>query len=167
MKKLFALGAALLLALAAASSAAANPPEVQVRSFDINFSGPSPCGFPISLDGWVEVRTTTFFDADGRPIRRTDLNKAVIAWVGPTGLVAWNQQSWISMVDLIAGTQTITGTLQRFVAPGVGVLQNDVGRLILDISGPPGPPVVLFDRGGQDSIFEPGRWDSVCAYLAG
>ena len=65
------------------------------------------------------------------------------------------------------GTQTITGTLSRVVGPCVGVLQNDVGQLVLQIGGPGVPPVVLFESGGQDSILQPGAWDSVCAYIAG
>ena len=168
MRRLSVLAATLLVALAAATSAAANAPEVQVSHWDMNGVSSWPCGFPIAVDGWVEVTTTKFFDADGASIRQTDQNRAEFTWVGPTGLVVWNTQGWNSSVDLLAGTQTITGTVSRIVGPGVGVLQNDVGRLVYQIRGPGVPPVVLFDRGGQDSIFEqPGAWDSVCVYLAG
>lgn len=167
MRRLSVLAASLLVALAAATSAAANAPEVQASRSDQNYVGSWPCGFPIAVDGWVDVTGTTFFDADGAPIRRATKNRAVFTWVGPTGLVASYDQSWNSNHDLLAETQTITGALSRVVAPGVGVLLNDVGRLVLQLGGPPLPMVVLFDRGGQDSIFEPGIWDPVCAYLAG
>jgi hypothetical protein len=167
MRRLSVLAALLLVALGAATSAAANDPEVQVSHWDTNYVSSWPCGFPIAVDGWVEVTTTTFFDADGAPIRSAAKNRAEFIWVGPTGLVVWNDQSWNSSVDLLARTQTITGALSRVVGPGVGVLLNDVGRLVLQMGGPGVPSVVLSDKGGQDSILEPGAWDSVCAYLAG
>jgi len=167
MRRLLVLAAALGVALAAATSAAANSPEVQVSRFDSNYLSSWPCGFPIAVNGWVEVTTTTFFDADGAPVRSAARNRAAFTWAGPTGLVVSHDQSWNSTVDLLAGTQTITGALSRVVGPGVGVLQNDVGLLVLQIGGPGVPPVTLFDRGGQESILEPGAWDPVCAYLAG
>jgi hypothetical protein len=167
MRLLSVLAALLFVALAAATAAAANAPDSQVSRVDMNYVSSWPCGFPIAVDGWVEVTGKTFFDADGAPIRRADRNRAAFTWVGPTGRVVWHDQSWNSTVDLVAGTQTITGSLSRVVGPGVGVLLNDVGRLVLQLGGPPLPLVVLFDRGGQDSILEPGVWDPVCAYLAG
>ena len=167
MRRLFVLAALLFVALSAATSAAANAPQVQVSRWDMSYVSSWPCGFPIAVDGWVEVTTTTFFDADGAEIRSAARNKAVFGWVGPTGLVVWHEQSFNSTVDLLAGTQTTTGPLSRVVGPGVGVLLNDVGRLVLQIGGPGVPPATLFDRGGQDSIFEPGAWDAVCEYLAG
>ncbi|HET9084758.1 MAG TPA: hypothetical protein VFN41_10190 [Candidatus Limnocylindrales bacterium] len=161
------LAASLLVALTAATSAAANAPAVQAFRMDFDYVDTWTCGFPIAVDGWLEVTTRTFVDADGAPIRSATRNTAVFTWVGPTGFVVSNHQGWNSSVDLIAGTQTITGVLTRVVGPSVGLLLNDVGRLVLQVGGPPGPPVVLFDKGGQDSIFEPGVWDPVCAYLAG
>jgi hypothetical protein len=167
MRKVFVLAAALCVALAAATAATANAPEVQEWRADMHLVSSWPCGFPIAVDGWVEVTTTTFFDADGAAIRSADRNRAAFTWVGPTGLVVWNTQVWNSSVDLLAGTQTMTGATSRVVGPGVGVLQSDVGRLVLQIGSPGVPPVVLFESGGKDSIFEPGAWDAVCAYLAG
>jgi len=167
MRRLSVLAALLLVAFAAATSAAANAPEVHVSHWDMSYVSSWPCGFPIAVDGWVEVTTTTFFDADGAPIRSTAKNRAEFTWVGPTGLVARHEQSFNSALDLLTGTQTTTGPLSRVVGPGVGVLLNDVGRLVLQIGSPGVPSVVLSDKGGQDSILEPGAWDSVCAYLAG
>ena len=118
--RLLVLAAALCLALAAATSAAANAPEVQAFHMDFNYVDTSPCGFPVAVDGWLDVTTTTFVDADGAPTRSATRNRAEFTWVGPTGLVAWNDHAWNSSVDPLAATQTITGVLTRVVGPSVG-----------------------------------------------
>ena len=170
MRRLSVLAAMLLVALAAAIPAAADAPVVSVERWEQSDVSLSPCGFPIAVDGWVEQTRRYWSDGTVAGSRSIVWIRAEFTWVGPTGRVAWLDQSWQSYVEGPPAKQTITGVLTRVLAPGVGVLVNDVGRLILPLVPPPPPPApqpVLFDRGGQDSIFEPGVWDPVCAYLAG
>ena len=156
MTRLSVLTASLLVALAAATGRGERL-EAQTFRMDFDYVDTSPCGFPVAVDGWL-ASTTTFVDADGAPIRRATRNQPRSLRVGLTGLVAWNNHAWNSSIDAPAGTQTIT-VLTASSARASAFLLNDVGRLVLqlaDLRGLRSP----FESGGQDSIFEPGVWDS-------
>jgi hypothetical protein len=169
MRRLSVLAGALLGALAVAASAAADAPVVQVQRWEQSYVTSSPCGFPVAVDGWVEQTHRTWSDGTVAGTRTVSWIRAEFTWLAPSGRAVRIDQNWKSETEMFGSpsTQTITGVLTRVVGPGAGVLLNDVGRLVLALGGgAPGPPVVLSDHGGQDSIFEPGVWDPVCSYLA-
>lgn len=166
MRKLLVLAAVLAVALVAVSSAASNAPDVKEGHYAWSGVDSSLCGFPLAVQGSVDLTTTTFFDSAGTPIRTQTLARAEGTYVGPTGLRARYDQVMNSTIDRRTAIQTVTGVTTRVIAPGVGVLLNDVGRLVLQTVPPPGVPIVLSES-GQHPIWTPGAWDPVCAYLAG
>ena len=166
MRKLVVLSASVLLALAVVGPAAGTTPLRSSQHWEWGAVSTWLCGFDVWSDGWADVTTTTFLDATGTPIRDEVLSRAGGTYVGPTGLVARYDQAMNSSIDLATGVQSVSGATTRVVAPGGGVLLNDVGRLVFQTAPPGEMPTVLFSA-GQHPTWEPGAWDPVCDYLSG
>lgn len=92
---------------------------------------------------------TTFYDASGQPTRQ------VIQWThlsndanSVTGKTIHEHGTFTETLDLVAGTDTVTGRLEIATEPGSGVVIQDVGRIVLDASG----NVVFLTPSGRRSI---------------
>jgi hypothetical protein len=125
--------ATLAACLVAAGAAAASPPahEALVPEAD---PGVIDCGtFEDNFVDFFSGTVTTFFDADGNPVRlvfhvehhSNDVNSV-------TGLAIQEHGHFTASVDLVTGTLTITGNSEVANRPGVGVVVQDVGRAVFD-----------------------------------
>ena len=160
------------LTLALIASAAAGPIAVAAADGEriVRFTstdGPffnvfEPCGALESVT--VTVRGMDIFDAGGSFIRsRTHFfyNSVV---TGPTGtsiaLDAHQNQKLTA-----AGVLTLTGQGANVRAPGIGVLYQDVGRLVVDVSGPfPGETLFASAKAVSFEAFDPDKLGAaICA----
>ena len=131
--------------LAGAGAASAQPPERFVLSEQD--PGVIDCGdFEDHFTDFFEGRGTTFFGAGGVPVRTvlnvehhsTDTNSV-------TGLTIHEHGHFTITFDLGTGTVTVTGNQEVANRPGVGVVVQDTGRLVLDADGN-----VVFFAGGRN-----------------
>ena len=136
-----ALGATLslasLAALSAATTAAAAVPT-RDRITQVLHSG-APCPSGVVLRGLFDVirDVTTFYDADGTPVRRLSVNSAEGTWTNPT-TGAWLSATVVRQIhtDLTTGESFSTGTNSRTWLPGGGgVAIGGAGRTVFDAAG--------------------------------
>jgi hypothetical protein len=125
--------ATLVACLVAAGGASASPPVREALVPEAN-PGVIDCGtFEDNFVDFFSGTVTTFFDADGNPVRlvfhiehhSNDVNSV-------TGLAIQEHGHFTASVDLATGTLTITGNSEVANRPGVGVVVQDVGRAVFD-----------------------------------
>ena len=101
------------------------------------FSGTdSPCPFDITFTGTGIVRTTTFFDNAGTPVRQSvhgALTHSLFSAPGSRTLIA-NGPAPVH-VDLAGGQSVVTGNEVIFQLPGAGIVFGQAGRLVIGADG--------------------------------
>ena len=168
MRRFIALAAVLAVALAFASTAAADQPIIFEQSFAVttpspNFSCvPYGYGFTVLATFEGERRHIQFFDEgvlvkeirhvrfEGTLYKSTDLSKT-IPYAG----------AFTRTFDVDARTITFTGLFRYSRTDRSGMLAVDAGRTVVSTAVLP-PPPPLFDAGPAGADYEA----AVCAYLA-
>jgi hypothetical protein len=130
--------------LASPAGASARTPE----QFTVSFTSPGTvdCGtFQDQFTDFFDGAGTTYFDSTGNPIR------IVIHWEhhsndtnSVTGLTLHEHGHFTETIDLLAGTDTITGNQEIMNRPGTGVVVQDVGKVVIDADGN-----IVFFAGGR------------------
>jgi hypothetical protein len=132
---LWILTALTVAGLAGATPAAADQPVRTQVIFDDLTINDETCGFLIVevFDG--TVTTTTFFDAEGDPVRIQVQAFFQGTLTNPaTGESIRGQQQLVIFRDFEAPTErTWAGLRFRAVFPGAGALLLDAGRLVFDV----------------------------------
>jgi hypothetical protein len=146
-RSLAAMGAVALISaigLLGPSASSAMAPE----KFSFSFSNPgvTDCGaFEDQFTDFFAARGVTYFDSAGDPIR------IVIHWEhhsndtnSVTGLTLHEHGHFTETIDLLSGTDTITGNEEVMNRPGTGVVVQDVGKVVYDEDGN-----LIFFAGGR------------------
>jgi hypothetical protein len=130
--------------LASPAGASARTPE----RFTVSFATPGTvdCGtFQDQFTDFFDGAVTTYFDSAGNPIR------IVVHWEhhsndtnSVTGLTLHEHGHFTEVIDLLAGTDTITGNQEIMNRPGTGVVVQDVGKVVIDADGN-----IVFFAGGR------------------
>lgn len=129
------------------STAAAAVPTRTAFSF--SNPGVTDCGaFTDEYTDFFDARLTVFLDSGGNPTR------VVIHWEhhsndvnSVSGLTLHEHGDFTETIDLLAGTDTITGNEEIMNRPGSGVVVQDVGKVVYDGDG----SLVFFAGGRQRS----------------
>lgn len=126
-------GSALALGAWAPASAAA--PE----RFPVEFHGTGTVDCGTFQDNYVDDMTgqgSVFFDEAGNPIR------VVIHWThtstdtnSVTGLSLHEHGHFTETIDLVTGSDTLTGNQEVMNRPGFGAILADTGRQVYDANG--------------------------------
>jgi hypothetical protein len=152
-------------ALAVVAGAGATPPTREVLPV-LDYEFPVDCSlygfaFTLNVQGeatrWVE----TFYDAAGNPVRivnhdttnETNTNSV-------SGKTLRATARLVETLDLVAGTRTVVGQEFRMIDPGLGVVIQDMGRVVFDA-----PFHVWFEAGHHEALH--GNLDQLaCTALA-
>ena len=132
-----------------ASPASARPPQREV----VPGSGSlvlADCGDGVLLtETFTEVHTfTTFFDASGNPVRvQTHENFDGVITNSASGNTYRDPGHWTIVEDLVNGTGTLHGEFYAIVAPGLGMIIQDTGRITFDADGN-----VIFQAGPHEVL---------------
>jgi hypothetical protein len=130
--------------LTSPAGASARTPE----RFAVSLTNPGTvdCGtFQDHFTDFFDGTGTTYFDSTGNPIRivlhvehhSNDTNSV-------TGLTLHEHGHFTDTIDLLAGTDTITGNQEIINRPGTGVVVQDVGKIVYDADGN-----IVFFAGGR------------------
>lgn len=147
--------------LSAAFPALAQMPD----RFEFSDSSPGTidCGtFEDQFTDFVDAVGTVYFDQSGEPVRiaihwehhSNDTNSV-------TGLTLHEHGHFTETIDLLSGTDTITGNEEVMNRPGTGVVVQDVGKVVYDADG----NLVFFAGGRNHSEVLLGD-EVLCAALA-
>ena len=121
-----------------------------------------PCGtFTIhaTYTGWV--RTTTFFDQSGTPVKlKIEVNIQGTATNLQTGKTVNDYEIFIVVVDLTTGGVTINGTPAHVTAPGEGIIIQDTGTITYDAEGH-----ITFEAGPHNQA-DQGALEAYCSALS-
>ena len=128
----------------------------QPERFTVSFTAPGTidCGtFEDQFTDFFDGAGATYFDSAGNPIR------IVVRWEhhsngtnSATGLTLHEHGHFTETIDLLTGTDTITGNEEIMNRPGSGVVVQDVGKVVIDAGG----NVVFFAGGHKHSEVLPG-----------
>ena len=125
-------------------AAQASPPTVTVEPFELvqviapgepMIFGTNPCPFTITLHHQGTLITTTFFDADGTPIRLLGRSKAFTETYSANGRSLSTKSVASARLEAEANdevTYTGRGNQRHLHLPGVGLLLAQAGRFVLD-----------------------------------
>ena len=116
-------------------SASALAPDRQPISFVGH--GVIDCGtFVDAFDDFFNGFETIYFDQAGDPIRDVlNLEHHSNDSNSLTGLVVHEHGHFMVSFDLLTGTATVTGNQEIITRPGIGVVLQDVGRVVFDVNG--------------------------------
>ena len=157
--------AGVVLALATAGIAAADPPDIQlvpINATNVPW-GPSCGAEPIRASFAGTRRVERFFEDGTLVLERRHVRADGTITLPSTGVTLPYEVDFTFTVDPIARTGTITGQQAHVIVPGGGgVVFRNSGRLIEDLSQFP-PPIL--DEAGIHDYFDPGGLDEVCAAL--
>jgi hypothetical protein len=98
------------------------------------FSYTVPCeGFELVGVGQERLRISTFFDRFGDPVRM----QIHVAYDGTltrpgSNLVLSDPQYAMLQSDLRKGTDTYVGLIYKLTIPGMGIVYQDMGRIVFD-----------------------------------
>ena len=126
-----AIAAALIALIAAAAAGAGQRPQ-DVFTFSDPFDGDFDCGtFVATFSGHDDGRVTTWFNADGDPIKQIGQIKSFETDVNPITKKSIEVTTNLMVhVDFVAGTTTLTGVRNLATEPGAGVVVQHVGRVV-------------------------------------
>jgi hypothetical protein len=124
-------------------TAVASPPTVTVEPYELVeviapgeplIFGTNPCPFAITVHHQGTFVTTTFFDAQGTPIRLLGRSKAFTETYSANGHSISTRSVATVRIEAINDEITITGRgNQRHIhVPGVGLLLAQAGRFAID-----------------------------------
>lgn len=154
---LASLAFAVLCVVAMAGPALATTPTVVEEQFTRVLNNHCP-DFPIRTTFWVDRRTTTYYDADGTPIRREifgnfpgQVQNVLTGYTLPAANVR------VITIDLLTGEQKSRGTNVHIWGPN-GTVQLTAGIQEFDASG-----ALVFSGGRLDMPASP----ALCEALAG
>jgi hypothetical protein len=156
----FLLG--LILPLAFAATAAAVQPTTTTQQFHRSSPHFLSCpGFDVVAEFDLTRVSTTFYDADGNPIRIA----RHLGYVGTlsnvaTGKSLADEGNVLITIDLVAGTTTFDGKGRVDTVPGLGVVFHVSGRMMFDADGD-----LVFEAGPHDDLDN--NLGGLCSYLAG
>jgi hypothetical protein len=134
--------AAIGLALVTSLPAAALPPEhFPPEQVDETFVLEGVCDFPVEIHVTGTVRHSHYFDQDGNEIRDITVfpNFKITITNLETGESLTTPSPGVETVELNpdgSATITLTGLLGRLAVPGVGIVAQDVGRIVFFFSDP-------------------------------
>jgi hypothetical protein len=148
MRRSMAMAAAVALTSAAGllGPAAASATAPERTAFSFSNPGVTDCGtFEDQFTDFFDAKAVTYFDSAGNPIRfvihwehhSNDTNSA-------TGLTLHEHGHFTERIDLVSGTDTITGNEEIMNRPGTGVVVQDVGKVVYDADGN-----LIFFAGGR------------------
>lgn len=146
---------AAILVLVAFTTAFAVPPVHETKRY-VGSWAPIDCtGFQVVAAYTVDVRSTTFFDKDGNPIRAQV--HVPLTWTltnSKDDRVLTHTNNYMRISNLKEGLHTYVGVLWHLTIPGRGVVILDAGRLIVDFYPPPVQPgsEVLWQAGPHEMI---------------
>ena len=124
-------------------AAEASPPRVTVEPYELVeviapgeplIFGTNPCPFAISIHHQGTFVTTTFFDADGTPIRLLGRSKAFTETYSANGRSISTKSVATVRLEETNGEVTYTGrgNQRHLHVPGVGQLLAQAGRFVID-----------------------------------
>jgi hypothetical protein len=152
---------ALLASLAIVTPASAAPPLHETFVVNVPEFADLGCGFPVLVQPNGIIRVTTFFNANGTPVRRVititegvfsataSANGKTLDYIAPNPVIE----------DLVSGTAIIVGLRARLSPPLGGTLLIDAGRVVYNASGE-----VVFEAGTHALV--DGDTDELCAFFA-
>jgi hypothetical protein len=124
-------------------TAEASPPTVTVEPYELVeviapgeplIFGTNPCPFAITIHHQGTFVTTTFFDADGTPIRLLGRSKAFTETYSANGRSVSTKSVASVRIEATNDEVTITGrgSSRHLHVPGVGLLLAQAGRFVID-----------------------------------
>ena len=162
-KLIAALCGAIVTAGLMVSPASAAPPAVVVEEeFENTFflpAGQEPCGVDTVVHEVGSAKITEFYDNDGDTIRSRRKAMGTTTITTEFGQIV-DRWSETAVLDPETGTLTVTGNPFNVHAGAGGVLVNDSGRIVIDLST--GETLVV--NGPHQWWF--GDFDDACAVLA-
>ena len=139
MRKILIVAVTAMIALGGVAAANAGQNTRETFTFSDPFSGSFDCGtFTATFSGHDKGRVTTWFDANGEPIKEIGRIQAVETDVNEsTGKSIEVRTNLTVHMDFAAGTTTLTGVRNLSTEPGRGVVVQHVGRVVVDSNGEP------------------------------
>jgi hypothetical protein len=139
---------AVALGLTLAVSASANAPTSVTEQVHVVTNPYITCtGFVVIGDFYVARTVTTFYDNDGSPIRRVlhiDVHGTVSSSVTGASLDFLREGTFTQ--DLLDGSTVTTGQRTLVVAPGSGIVLQDMGRIVREGTA------IVFEAGPADFL---------------
>ena len=132
-----------------ASPASARKPQREVFPNSGSFLLEDCGGGVLLTETFTEVVTvTTFFDASGNPIRvQVHANFDGVITNSASGNTYRDPGHFTVVEDVVNGTVTFHGEFFAIVAPGVGIVIQDTGRITFDADGN-----VIFQAGPHEVL---------------
>jgi hypothetical protein len=155
----FLLG--LILPLAFAATAAAVQPATTTQQFHRSSPHFLPCpGLDVAAEFDITRVSTTFYNADGNPIRIVRHLRYIGTLGNPlTGKSLADEGNVLITIDLVATTTTFDGKGRVDTVPGLGVVFHVSGRMMFDAEGD-----LIFEAGPHDDLDN--NLGGLCSYLA-
>src|SRR3954447_14548536 len=118
-------------------TASAQRPAVEfvpVNDVQVFAGADSPCPFDITFTGTGTIRLTTYYDANGLPIRQSVHGSLMHTISSDWHTLASNGPAAVH-IDLAGGQMVDTGKEFAFHVPGDGIVFGQSGRLVLAADG--------------------------------
>ena len=127
---------ALSSILLIAQPAGATPPSVETFHEEDDFLF-ADCGtFRLTETFTLDLRVTTFFNAQGDPVRATThVNYVGVITNSLSGNTYPDLAHFRVVTDLTTGETTVVGLAHLTTVPGLGPVLNGMGRVIFDANG--------------------------------
>ena len=132
--RLLVVGLLTLLALAPSSAAFAASPTTETTSYDSSTTLTDWCAFPITFTVAGSLITTSFYDQNGNLVRQLLRTPNTSLTFSANGKTLTSKTPAPAIIDFTDNTLTVMGSESLFTAPGSGVVQAMVGRVVVDLS---------------------------------
>ena len=158
LRSLAATASIALVIVGLAAPVAATSPTTVEEQFTRVINNHCP-DFAIRTTFWVDRRTTTYYDADGTPVRREVFGNfpGQVQNVA-TGFTLPAHNVRIISIDLLTGEQRSTGSNVRIYEPNGGTIQLTAGIQEFDASG-----ALVFSGGRLDLPPTPALCEALAA----
>jgi hypothetical protein len=153
----------VVLPLVFATPTLAVPPTTEVVTIeDFTFVDTELCGFPITFTESGTFKVTTFYDAEGNPVRTvlTNFNERYVATATANEKTLTTNYPLAIITSFEAGAVLELGLQNAYTVPGAGVVLLDAGRVIFDLA----TGDVVFEA-GQHQLLE-GDVSAFCNFFA-
>jgi hypothetical protein len=157
-KSLIGVAISLPAIAGVATPASAAPPERQTITGTYENDVIAACdGFDVLRNGTFTVVRTTFFGADGEPVRvQIHVTRNAVVANSVTGKTARDDAVWTLVFDLAGGTLSGSGKFENVTVPGHGSARYDIGHFVESTEGE------SFAGSGRTSAGD----EALCAALA-
>src|SRR5215208_5283797 len=120
MRKIAIVAAAAIVSLVAVAVASAGQNTRETLTFSDPISGTFDCGaFTATLSGHENSRLTTWFHANGEPLKQVGRIQAIETAVNESTSKSIDVRTSLTVhVDFVAGTTTFTGVRNLSTVPG-------------------------------------------------